>query len=205
MTQPPDLKTLSPLADYRKPSEWIDFEHPEVQAHLALSISDEDTEEAIIRADFAFVRDQVAHSWDIGSRRVTGRASEVLRHREGICYAKSHLLAALLRGRGIPAGICYQKLTLGEMPESGYCLHALNAVWMESLQKWIRLDARGNKTGIDAQFSLEGEKLAFAVRPTCGEEDEGIVYAEPPAKITETLAAHDDCRVMYAEHLPAAL
>ena len=123
------LQVLSPPAEYLKPSAWVDFDHPDVQGHLAAHPWEGRSEEAVIRADFEFVRDQVAHSWDIQSRRVTGRASDVLRHREGICYAKSHLLAALLRGRGIPAGLCYQRLTLGDTPDTGHCVHALNAVW----------------------------------------------------------------------------
>jgi transglutaminase-like putative cysteine protease len=183
----------------------VDFDHPDVQRHLAASPCEDRSEEAVICADFEFVRDQVAHSWDIGSRRVTGRASEVLRHREGICYAKSHLLAALLRGRGIPAGLCYQKLTLGDTPESGYCVHALNAVWIASRQAWVRLDARGNKAGVDAQFSLDEERLAFAVRLECSEVDYGLVHAEPPPEITQALTAHEDCRIMYAHHLPMEL
>lgn len=32
----------------------------------------------------------------------------------GICFAKSHLLAALLRCKSIPAGFCYQKLILDD-------------------------------------------------------------------------------------------
>ena len=132
-------------------------------------------------------------------------ASEVLRFGEGICYAKSHLLAALLRGRGIPAGLCYHRLTLGDTPESGHCLHALNTVYVHSQQRWIRLDARGNKPGVDAQFSLDEERLAFAVRTECGEIDYGVNLAEPPSVITRTLEAHTDCREMYAKHLPTAL
>ena len=201
----PQLQALAPLTEYLKPTPWVDFDHPELQAYLADYPIDGRSEEAIIHETFEFVRDEVAHSWDIGSRRVTGKASEVLRHREGICYAKSHLLAALLRGRGIPTGFCYQRLTLGDTPETGHCIHALNVVWVESLQTWIRLDARGNKPGVDAQFSLGEERLAFPVRPEYGEVDYGINYAEPPAVITQTLEAHCDCRVMYAGHLPAEL
>jgi transglutaminase-like putative cysteine protease len=199
------LQMFAPMEDYLTPSAWVDFGHPEIQRHLAASPRDSRSEETVIRADFEFVRDRVAHSWDIQSRRVTGRASEVLRHREGICYAKSHLLAALLRGRGIPAGLCYQRLTLGDTPESGHCVHALNAVWIESRQAWIRLDARGNKPNVDAQFSLDEERLAFAVRPSCGEVDYGVVHAEPHPKITRALTAHHDCLVMYARHLPTEL
>ena len=200
-----ELQTPAPMAEYLKASAWVDFGHPEVQGHLAAHPGEGRSEEDVIRADFEFVRDRVAHSWDIQSRRVTGRASEVLRHREGICYAKSHLLAALLRGRGIPAGVCYQRLTLGDTPDTGHCVHALNAVWSASRQRWIRLDARGNKPGVDAQFSPDAERLAFAVRPDCGEVDYGIVHAEPPPEITRALTAHDDCLALYAHHLPTEL
>jgi len=193
------------LSEYLKPTPWIDFDASEIQAYLAVHPTDGRPEEAVIRDTFEFVRDQVAHSWDIGSRRVTGRASEVLRYGEGICYAKAHLLAALLRGRGIPSGLCYHRLTLGETPDTGHCLHALNTAYVASHQKWIRLDARGNKPGIDAQFSLDEERLAFAVRPECGEVDYGLNLPDPPPAITRTLTAHTDCREMYARHLPTEL
>jgi len=200
-----NLQTPAPLEAYLAPSPWVDFGHPDIQEHLAANPGGGRSEEEVIRADFEFVRDDVAHSWDIQSRRVTGRASEVLRHREGICYAKSHLLAALLRGRGIPAGLCYQRLTLGDTPESGHCVHALNAVWVESRQRWFRLDARGNKPNVDARFSLDAERLAFDVRPECGEVDYGVNHAEPPAPITRALEEHQDCRVLYARGLPTGL
>ena len=193
------------LNAFLKPTPWIDFDGPEIQAHLAAHPADVRPEEAIIRDTFEFVRDRIAHSWDIGSRRVTGPASEVLRFGEGICYAKAHLLAALLRGRGIPSGLCYHRLTLGDTPETGHCLHALNTVYVHSRQKWIRLDARGNKPGVDAQFSLDKERLAFAVRPECGEIDYGVNLAEPPAIIRRTLEERTDCREMYAHHLPTEL
>lgn len=200
-----NLHTPAPLEAYLAPSPWVDCGHPDIQAHLAASPGDGRPEEEVIRGDFEFVRDEVAHSWDIQSRRVTGRASDVLRHREGICYAKSHLLAALLRGRGIPAGLCYQRLTLGDTPESGWGVHALNAVWVESRQRWVRLDARGNKPGVDAQFSSAEERLAFSVRPECGEVDYGVNHAEPPRPITRALEEYQDCLVLYARGLPSSI
>lgn len=196
---------MKPTPDFLGRTAWVDFDDAGIQAHLAAHPTGGRSEEAVVRDDFEFVRDQIAHSWDIGSRRVTGRASEVLRFGEGICYAKSHLLAALVRGRGIPAGFCYHRLTLGDTPESGFCLHALNAVWLESHRKWVRLDARGNKPGVDARFSLDGERLAFAVRPALGEVDYGTIHAAPPPEITRTLESHTDCRVMYARGLPTEL
>jgi transglutaminase-like putative cysteine protease len=199
------LQTVEPREAYLQASPLIDFDHPAIREHLAAFGSNSHSEIDTVREIYAFVRDQVAHSWDIGSRRVTAKASDVLTYREGICYAKSHLLAALLRGQGIPAGICYQKLTLGDTPETGHCIHALNTVYLASLGKWIRLDARGNKPGIDAQFSIDEERLAFPVRPEFGECDYETNFAVPHPKIAATLAAHVDCRTMYAHHLPTDL
>lgn len=65
--------------------------------------------------------------------------------------------------------------------------HGLNGVYIEEHRKWIRLDARGNKTGVDAQFSIETEQLAFPIRPQMGEVDSYIVYPDPDIKILEKL------------------
>lgn len=193
------------MGAYSEVSPLIDCTHPAIEAWAAAHEFGGRPDVDIARETFEFVRDQVAHSWDIGSRRVTARASEVLEHGEGICYAKSHLLAALLRRQSIPAGVCYQRLTLGDTPDTGYCIHALNTAYLPSLGRWIRLDARGNKPGVDAQFSLDAERLAYLVRPEMGECDYLMNYAVPHQKIAATLAGHTDCRAMYAHHLPTEL
>ena len=199
------LQTYSPLSAYLEASALIDHAHPAIAEWVAVRENAGRSDVNTAREAFEFVRDSVAHSWDIQSDKVTAKASEVLEHGEGICYAKSHLLAALLRRQSIPAGVCYQRLMLGDTPDTGYCVHALNTVYLDSLGRWIRLDARGNKPGVDARFSLETEQLAFAVRPEIGECDYGINYAVPHPKIAATLAAHTDCRAMYAYHLPTEL
>ncbi|BFO19415.1 hypothetical protein SHKM778_58030 [Streptomyces sp. KM77-8] len=56
------------------------------------------------------MRDTIPHSQDSGDLRVTWRASDVLEQRTGICYAKAHALAALLRAEDIPTALCYQNL-----------------------------------------------------------------------------------------------
>ncbi len=200
-----NLQTADAPSAYLEASALIDWHHPAIEAWTTAREAGGRADADIAREAFEFVRDGIAHSWDIGSRRVTASASEVLEHKEGICYAKSHLLAALLRRQGIASGVCYQRLTLGDTPDTGYCIHALNTVYLPSLSRWIRLDARGNKPGVDAQFSRGEERLAFSVRPEFGEVDYGINYAEPPAIITQTLEAHTDCRVMYARRLPTEL
>ncbi|WP_367006259.1 hypothetical protein ABZ559_10140 [Streptococcus sp. ZY19097] len=113
-----------------------------------------------------------------------------------------NLLAALLRLEGIPAGICYQRLTLGDTPDSGYCIHALNAVYLKALDKWIRLDARGNKETVHAEFSLDQEMLAFQIRPEYDEIDYSEVYAEPIKETMQVLENSDDAIFMYLNNLP---
>lgn len=162
-------------------------------------------EVSLVKNVYEFVRDEIKHSWDVQDRRVTKSATEVLEQGVGICWAKANLLAALLRACGIPAGICYQRLTLGDVPETGFCIHALNAVYLKSLDRWIRLDARGNKKGVDAQFDLEEERLAFPVRKDIGEVDCGIVYAKPSDRLMHVLEENTDALYMYQNCLPDSI
>lgn len=112
----------------------------------------------------------------------------MLLHGTGYCYAKSHLLAALLRANGIPAGLCYQRLSL---PGHGapYCLHGLNAVYLRELG-WYRLDARGNKPGIAAQFTPPIEALAFSAREAL-ERDLPEVWDHPLPVVLACLTKYD--------------
>ena len=50
-------------------------------------------------------------------------------------------------------------------------IHALNTVYLKDFNKWIRLDARGNKENINAYFSLDEENLAYKIRSEMGEID----------------------------------
>ena len=162
-------------------------------------------ENSLVKAIYEFVRDDIKHSCDAQDRRVTKSATEVLEQGVGICWAKANLLAALLRACGIPVGICYQRLILGSVPGNEFGIHALNAVYIKSLDKWIRLDARGNKAGIDAQFDLEQEKLAYSVRKCLGEEDYGIVYAKPSDKLMKVLEESADAIYMCLNCLPDSI
>lgn len=116
----------------------------------------------------------------------TAKASDVLKYSTGICHAKANLLAELLRSQGIPCGMCFQHLTLADDDSLGYCIHCYNAVFVNG--KWIKLDARGNKKDVDAQFSLDEPKLAFIPRPQLYDEYfyDGI-YANPNKETMEML------------------
>lgn len=190
------------LLDYLNELEVVNYHHPLIQEKIAELFYSNQTEKEKVKIAFEFVRDCIDHSWDIQSEKVTCSASEVLAEGEGICYAKSNLLAALLRSQGIPTGFCYQRLMLFDTPEQGFCIHALNAVYLRSLGKWIRLDARGNKEGIDAQFSITQEKVAFDVQTNQGEIDYPMIYVEPHHKTLSALKAHTNALKMYKNHLP---
>ena len=193
------------LDDYLLELSEVDYSNPLIQDKVAELFNSEQTEIQKAKVAFEFVRDEIAHSWDIQSKRVTCNASEVLFFHEGLGYAKSHLLAALLRSQGIPTGFCYQRLMLFDTPEKGYCIHALNAIYLKSLNKWIRVDARGNKKGIDAQFSTEEEKLAFPVNESLHEKDYPIIFAKPHPKTVAALKEHTDALNMYLNYLPECL
>ena len=178
----------SGLQAYLGASTWIDADHPAVAATARRLAAGARSEADIVRACFEFVRDEIAHSADFRRNPVTCRASSVLQHGTGFCYAKSHLLAALLRANGIPAGLCYQRLATGDRA-APYCLHGLNAVWLADLG-WYRLDPRGNKPGIDARFDPPHELLAFSLSDP-QERDLPGVLAEPLPVVVEVLERCD--------------
>lgn len=175
---------------YVKCDNVIDYDN-EAVAELADELFQKaENELEFIRMAYEFVRDQISHSADIEKDRITCSASEVLKAGHGICFAKSHLLAALLRCKAVPAGFCYQKLILDDEMAPVLIYHGLNGVYCKDMEKWVRLDARGNKAGVNAQFSVETEQLAFAVRPEMGEGDGLIVYPDPDKKILEKLGKY---------------
>ncbi|RXZ00715.1 transglutaminase-like domain-containing protein [Fictibacillus sp. S7] len=193
------------LGHYLVETKEVDFSDQAIAALADRLFHPSQSELEKLKTGFKYVRDEIAHSWDIQSRRVTCSASEVLTHKEGICYAKSNLLAALLRREGIPAGFCYQRLMLFDTPEKGYCIHALNGVYLTSMKKWIRLDARGNKEGVTAEFSVDKEKLAFPVQMEQGEKDYLVIYTAPHPKTIAVLKDNDDALEMYLNRLPEDL
>lgn len=190
------------MDEYLTPSKYIDCTDKSIIMKANEFKEKAKDEIDLIKMIYEYLRDEIKHSWDVQNKLVTKSASEVLEKGVGICWAKSNLLAALLRACQIPAGICYQRLTLGDVPETGFCIHALNAVYIKTLDRWIRLDARGNKEGIDAQFDLQRERLAFPVRKDIGEEDYGIIYAEPSDKLMKVLEENTDVLYMYLNCLP---
>ena len=172
--------------EYLAQSECIDWAHPAVLSKARELAKGHDSSLGIARSCFEFVRDAIRHSGDFQLNPVTCKASEVLEHATGYCYAKSHLLAALLRANGIPAGLCYQRLSANN-DGSRFCLHGLNAVFLDTYG-WYRIDARGNKPGITTVFDPPTECLAF-IPDGKGEANLEEIWAEPLPVVVRTLTS----------------
>jgi transglutaminase-like putative cysteine protease len=102
------------FAPFLESTAVVDWQEPRVLAlarRLGRGVSDA---LAVARVCFDWVRDEIPHTGDHPVPTVTCSASEVLAARTGFCYAKSHLLAALLRANGIATGFCYQRLRLDD-------------------------------------------------------------------------------------------
>jgi len=174
------------MKQYLESTEYIDWENDqvtEVAENLAIGL----------------VSDAIRHTSDFRVDIITAKASDVLLHKTGYCYAKSHLLAALLRANKIPAGLCYQRLS--QTGQGGpYCLHGLNAVYLNRYG-WYRVDARGNKKGVNADFIPPIEQLAWPIGDSfdegslspvdSAEFDIQGIWAEPLAPVLSVLQSYN--------------
>jgi len=183
------------MKQYLGSCDYIDWQTPAVLTQAKKLASQTSSELHIARNCFEFVRDEIEHSWDYQRDESTCAASEVLNHMTGWCYAKSHLLAALLRANQIPAGLCYQRLTI-EGDAGPYCLHGLNALYLKGYG-WYRVDARGNNENVQAELCPPKEKLAYPVTHP-GEADLSGIWPEPLPVITNLLEKHHGCREIRA-------
>lgn len=181
------LKVLPPV---------IAFDSPLVQHTIKQIESVTETKKERAKMAFEIARDQIAHAFDTGDQLITVTAEETLENKVGICFAKAHLLATLLRGMGIPAGFCYQRVMRKGTPESGFALHGLNALFLEDVG-WFRVDPRGNKPGVDAQFSTETEQLAYPIRTEQGEVDYPKVYTQPLDSVITAMHESEDCGALF--------
>ncbi|MDX3745226.1 transglutaminase family protein [Streptomyces sp. AK08-02] len=194
------IQNTSDLSRYLAADEVIDHLHPLVRETAARLARDAVDSYAYARAAYEFVRDTIPHSADSGDPRVTWRASIVLEERTGICYAKAHALTALLRAEDIPTALCYQRLAHDD--GGGHVVHGLVAVRFNGA--WHRQDPRGNRAGVDARFSLDGERLAWIPDPESNEMDYPVLYAEPHPAVLGVLKAAPDRPYLW-KTLPTAL
>ena len=189
------------MSDYLGEDDVIEVSHPEV-AELAARLRREHPGTTdFARAAFVHVRDRIDHSMDVGNPRPTVKASEVLEYGTGLCFAKSHLLTAVLRAGGVPAGLCYQRLSNGR---GGHFLHGMVAIKLDG--QWYRQDPRGDKPGVSTEFSLDEERLAYQPREELGEADlEPILVSPDPGVIAALSGADDVLELVLDDGLPAEL
>lgn len=176
---------LDLLNEFLEKSEYIDYESELIISKAQWLFNNNMTNVEKAQTAYLFVRDEIPHSFDCSTWIITATASDVLKYKTGICHAKANLLAALLRSQGIPTGFCFQHLTLMDDDSKGYCLHCYNAIMLDN--KWIKVDARGNTKGINAQFSMDAPILAFENRPQYDEYFFDGIFAKPDLPTMEIL------------------
>lgn len=169
---------------FLRATDVVDWTEPNVLGLARSLAAGRQDPVAISRACFEWVRDEIQHCLDYGRDELTCAASEVLQAGTGFCYAKSHLLVALLRANDVPAGLCYQRLAR-DAAGTSFVLHGLAAVWLPELG-WYRVDPRGNTTGVNAQFTPPMEQLAFATALP-GEFLFPGVHPDPAPPVVEVL------------------
>lgn len=178
------VPTAEPAA-YLAESQVLDYCDPSVHA-LAMKLKVDGDPLATTRAAFRFVRDKIAHSCDVPTDRVSVTASQTLAWRTGLCFAKSHLLAALLRACGVPAGLRHQRVAFAGAA-SGFALHGLAAALLPE-HGWYAMDARGGQPGARAKFDPPAPCLAY-----------------PPGDGGEKASSDPPSRLVRAEPLPQVL
>lgn len=165
----------------------IQFKSNRIQQEISKINQSNQTDYEKAKQAFMISRDEIRHSFDTKNPIVTINSDDVLKSHEGICFAKSHLFAALLRGMNIPCGFCYQRvLKNGKSKDGGYALHGLNALFLKDFG-WFRVDPRGNKPGVNSQFSINPEMLAYPIREELGEIDYPTVFAKPLDSVIQSM------------------
>lgn len=161
---------------YLQESEIIDFSSPLVQEVCSRFKEFAGSKILLAEKVYDFVQNEFPHTSDCKRKELSISASDVIKNGHGLCFAKSHLFAAILRNFGVPVGFCYQIL---EGSRNHFYPHGLNAVYFEDLKKWVRLDARGNAPGQNARFSVEKEFLAYKVDISRHEVDLPMYFTSP--------------------------
>jgi transglutaminase-like putative cysteine protease len=188
---PDPLPERQDLDDYLRCDDIIDHDDTLIE-ETAEQIT-EGLRDNISRAQaiYEFVRDHIFHSFQINATSITIKASEVLEKGHGICYAQAHLLAALMRAAGIPCGLCYQVRKDKDDPDGRLVVHGYNAVYIEEIHKWVRLDASKGIDEYSPPFDFEKEASDLEVNTNAGEFDDPVIYINPSRIIVKSLKKYE--------------
>lgn len=83
-------------------------------------------------------------------------------------------------------------------------LHGLNGIYLAELGRWVRVDASGNTRGINAQFLIDKEQLAFPMDLSAGEFIYDVIFVSPAKIVVDTLRRYKSRAEMWP-HLPCSL
>ena len=179
------------LGRYLEDTITIDWQTPSVSDLARRLLAEEESPAAGVERIFRFVRDEIAHTFDLDPkslvRGIACRASEVLALGHGLCHAKSHLLAALLRFAGHPTGFCYVRLVDDERP-GRFVLHGFNAFYWAPTGSWIPVDVRGNRGEIASECRFEAPfRLAYVPDAGRGEALLPMIFKRPGKRVIDAL------------------
>ncbi len=175
------------IENYLKYDSVVDWNNSSIQRKAGQIIEAAVDEIDKARLIYNWVRDEIPHSKDINTQVLTCSATEVLSNGTGMCFSKSHLLAALLRSVNIPSGFCYQVLRNDPPIDNTLVLHGLNGIYLSGIQEWIVVDARGNTGDLNAQFRIDTLQLAFSMNDSAGEFLYETIFTSPFKHVVERL------------------
>ena len=192
------------LGRYLEDTITVDWQTPSLTTRAQALLSGADDAEERLTRLFEFVRDEIPHSQDIETQAKTCRASEVLQEGTGLCYAKSHLLAAFCRIAGFPTGFCYVRLADDARP-GRFNLHGFNGVYWRPSDRWVYLDARGDRGALRTECRLEPPwSLAYPPDPARGEGFLPSIYRRPGKRVVDLLERAPDLATVI-RNLPSEL
>lgn len=192
--QPVDLvPDRDGLDRYLEDTIVVDWQSPAVLEKARTLTEGQDAEAERVRALHAFVRDEISDSLAIETEALPCSASAVLRAGTGLSYARSHLLVALLRSRGTPAGFAYQLLCLPPL-EGRPRLVGSAAAWVAARDRFVVVDPAA---GMPGEFGRVPD-------PDLGEQTYPMVFARPLKTVVDLIDYADNLGQV-RNHLPDSL
>lgn len=202
MTEFVPVPDSTAIAHFLEESAVVDWQTPRVfeQARALAAPCEEDAER--VQRAFAFVRDEIATP-DSDASPVACSAGQVLRQGAALSFARSHLLAALLRAVGLPAGFLYQRVRSGDQ-QPRLVLYGLAAVRLE--ERWVPLDAGGDSP-LEGSRRIELDPAAPELSHPRGSEHGEVLlptlFSKPSRRVLDLLQRTPDVAAVLA-HRPDA-